>query len=178
MDPNHMEGREVTNDDSESEMVEVSRREALGTTAKFGAMAAVAGLLGAGPAASALAASHDTTGKGKLTGWAGLSQGEVNVLRRVVVDPKFRVSFEQNPKAAIKASGEKMTAAQISNLSRATKLQVENFVTYATIDMKTDSTGGTHTLLHAIAYAVLIAILLAVQGQEGAPTAGGAVPIA
>jgi hypothetical protein len=159
----------------------LTRRDALKNTAKAGiAVTAAAGLLGQSGIVSALAASHDTTGKGKFGAWAGLSQGEVNVLRMVVQDPNFRASFMKNPKTAIKTSGEKLTPAQVTNLSRATNAQINNLVSgvaLATADVAA-GTKSTHTLIYAIVFAVAFALLLAVEGQEGSPTGGGAVPVA
>ncbi len=162
------EGEDPT--ESYDKPVKFSRRDALKTTAAAGA--AAAGILGSGSAISALAASKDTKGKGQFTGWAGVSQGEVNVLKRLVGDPQFRLAFEKNPRAAIKSSGEKLTPAQVNNLSRANKLQVENFV--KNVAGAAGTADGTHTLL----YAIVLVLLLAVQGQEGAASAGGAVPVA
>lgn len=102
-------------DDSEEPIREpdatgLSRGEALKNTAKVGiAGGAAAGLLGQGSILSALAATNDSKGNGKFTGWAGLSQGEVNVLRMVVQDANFRTAFIHNPEAAIKQSGQKLT---------------------------------------------------------------------
>lgn len=154
----------------------ISRSAALKNTAKVGLAVGAAGLLGEGSLLSAMAATHDTKGDGKFTGWAGLSQGEVNVLRQVVVDPKFRVEFTKNPKSAIKQSGEKLTPDQITNLSRINKLQVDSFVSNVQASL-TSGTAGTHTLIYAIVFAIVCALLLAVEGQEGSATAGGAVPI-
>ena len=175
MDPNDT-AIEEDESSSQGRKEGLSRGQAFKTTAKVGLAAGAAGLLGEGSLISALAATKDTMGNGKFTGWAGLSQGEVNVLRMIVEDPQFRAQFIKSPKLAIKSSGQKLTPAQITNLSRANKLQVENFAANVQASVAA-GTAGTHTLIYAIVFAVVVCLLFAAEGQEGSPTGGGAVPI-
>jgi hypothetical protein len=91
----------------------------------------------------------------------GLTQGQLDVLRRIVVDPTFRTEFSSNPVRAVSTSGFKLTAAEVARLEKLSPVHLEQF-SHGVSELMKASQGCTHTLL----YAIIVALLLAAADRQ------------
>jgi hypothetical protein len=92
-----------------------------------------------------------------------LSSSQVAVLRRVVKDANFRKEFLANPMEAVGNSGVKMSATELAAIEKINAAQLEAIQgVVATLSPGAKvSADGTHTLAYAIAFAVVVALLIA-----------------
>jgi hypothetical protein len=84
-----------------------------------------------------------------------LSDGQINVLRKVVKDPAFRQAFTADPQKAIASAGIQLSPSEVQQLSKVTPQAINQVK--AGIASANDDDDGTHTLLYAVAVAALIA---------------------
>jgi hypothetical protein len=88
-----------------------------------------------------------------------LTAPQVQLLRSIIKDANFRKQFLEDPVGAAAASKTRISANELSTIARLNATQFEAIHTVAAgIAKRAD---GTDTALHALAYAVVIALLLA-----------------
>lgn len=87
---------------------------------------------------------------------SGLTPGQLEVLRQIVVNPNFRREFSANSLRAASTSGIKISATELAKLERLTPAHMEQF-SHGVGELMKASDGCTHTLLYAIIVAVLLA---------------------
>jgi hypothetical protein len=92
---------------------------------------------------------------------AGLSKPQVEVLRKITTDSKFRKAFFSNPVAAVGKFNILISAEDLTPLAKLTPVQYEAI--YSVIQRVSDDGDGTHTALYALAFAVVVALVLADQ---------------
>jgi len=91
---------------------------------------------------------------------SALSKGQVTVLKRIVQEGNFRTEFFRNPKDAIAKAGVALPQNELAVISKITPRQVDAMQTLFTGPGRV-AADGTHTLAYAIAFAVVVAVLLA-----------------
>jgi hypothetical protein len=91
-----------------------------------------------------------------------LSDSQVAVLRKLVKDANFRKDFLANPIDAVAKSGVKMSASDLASIEKVTAAQLEAIEgMVATLPPGLKAADGTHTLAYAVAFAVVVALLVA-----------------
>ena len=95
----------------------------------------------------------------------GLTTGQLDVLRQLVVNPNFRRDFSSNPLRAVSTSGIKISAAEVAKLERLSPAHLEQF-SHGVTELMKASEGCTHTLV----YAIIVALLLAATDRSATPT--------
>lgn len=108
--------------------------------------------------------SAGTTGPG---GGAGLSPGEIAVLRKIASDADFRLLFATDPIAAITGAGLQLTTSDYDRLEQLNAAQLEQVATGINVLAGAGTASGlapegTNTLV----YAIIVALILAVESQE------------
>ena len=83
-----------------------------------------------------------------------LSDAQVGVLRKVVRDSAFRQAFTADPGASSKELGIQLSQDEMQSLKKVTPEAVNQLTTG--IQSANIAADGTHTLLYAVAIAVLI----------------------
>ncbi|HKP46176.1 MAG TPA: hypothetical protein VJT50_06210 [Pyrinomonadaceae bacterium] len=93
----------------------------------------------------------------------GLTTGQLDVLRQLVVNPNFRRDFATNPLRAVSTSGMKVSAAEIARLEKLSPAHLEQF-SHGVNELMKAADGCTHTLV----YAIIVALLLAATDRNDA----------
>jgi hypothetical protein len=89
----------------------------------------------------------------------GLSEGQVKIIRRIVTDAGFRKDFYSNAVGAVGKSGVDVSAPELAAIATLKPAQFDAIQQFVS---KVKAAGdGTTTALHALAYAVVIALLIA-----------------
>lgn len=109
--------------------------------------------------AMATASRRLTPNRGALADVALVSDGQLQVLRSIIKDDGFRSDFFADPIAAVAGNNIKIAAEDLAPLTRLTPEKFDAIVRIAR--GSTTALDGTTTALHALAYAVVIALLLA-----------------
>lgn len=90
----------------------------------------------------------------------GVSPAQVDLLKRMISDPDFRVGFINDPITAVVNAKIKITADELASME---KINAEQFDAIGKLVHSTilNAADGTHTLAYAVAFAVVVALLLA-----------------
>jgi hypothetical protein len=88
-----------------------------------------------------------------------LSTNQVAVLRKLVKDASFRTDFLKEPKAAVSKAGIALPSNELAVVSKVTAAQIEGLQTL--VGPGRLAADGTNTMLYALAFAVIVALLLA-----------------
>lgn len=88
-----------------------------------------------------------------------LSTNQVAVLRKLVKDANFRTDFFKEPKAAVSKAGIALPSHELTVVSKITAAQIEGLQTL--VGPGRLAADGTNTMLYALAFAIIVALLLA-----------------
>ena len=92
----------------------------------------------------------------QVSAGSGITQGQLDVLRQIAVNPSFRKEFAANPLNAVSISGAKVTADELAALEKLSPVHLEQF-SHGVTELMKAADGCTHTLVYAIIVALLLA---------------------